>query len=114
LGYAQFCFSQVWEELIAPPITRPGFANFVVIAIGWRLTRGLDAVTEVLVEAQVEGRRHHEAFHRFFSRGTWDPNRLGMWVVWRIVAVFENVGAERIVIDDTLAPKKGAPCVRYR
>ncbi len=97
----------VWEGSIAPPLTRPGFANFIVIAIGWILTRGPHAVTEALVETQVAGRRHHEAFHRFFSRGTWDPDRLGMWVFRRIVAVFGDVGAMRIVIDDTLAPKKG-------
>jgi hypothetical protein len=97
----------VWEETFAPPLTRPGFANFIVIAVGWILTRGPHAVTEALVETQVAGRRHHEAFHRFFSRGTWDPDRLGLWVFWRIVAVFGEVGAVRIVIDDTLAPKKG-------
>ncbi len=97
----------VWEESLAPPLTRPGFANFIVIAVGWILTRGPHTVTEALVETQVAGRRHHEAFHRFFSRGTWDPDRLGLWVFWRIVAVFGDVGAVRIVIDDTLAPKKG-------
>jgi hypothetical protein len=98
----------VWEESIAPPLTRPGFANFIVIAVGWILTRGPHAVTEALVETQVAGRRHHEAFHRFFSRGTWDPDRLGLWVFWRIVAVFGDAGAVSIVLDDTLAPKKGS------
>ena len=97
----------VWEETIAPPLTRPGFANFLVIAVGWILTRGPHAVTEALVETQVAGRRHHETFHRFFSRGTWDPDRLGLWVFWRIRAVFGAADAVRIVLDDTLAPKKG-------
>lgn len=97
----------VWEDTFAPPLTRPGFANLVVIVVGWILTRGPHAVTEALVETQVAGRRHHEAFHRFFSRGTWDPDRLGLWVFWRIVSVFGEVGAVRIVLDDTLAPKKG-------
>jgi DDE superfamily endonuclease len=97
----------VWEDTFAPPLTRPGFANLIVIVVGWILTRGPHAVTEALVETQVAGRRHHEAFHRFFSRGTWDPDRLGLWVFWRIVAVFGDVGAVRIVFDDTLAPKKG-------
>ena len=97
----------VWEGAFAPALTRPGFANLLVIVVGWILTRGPHAVTEALVETQVAGRRHHEAFHRFFSRGTWDPDRLGLWVFWRIVAVFGEAGAVRIVIDDTLAPKKG-------
>ena len=73
----------VWEGVFAPALTRPGFANFVVIATGWVLTRGAHAVTEALVQTGVAGRRHHEAFHRFFSRGTWDPDRLGRRVWWR-------------------------------
>jgi len=97
----------VWEDTFAPSLTRPGFANLIVIVVGWILTQGPHAVTEALVETQVAGRRHHEAFHRFFSRGTWDPDRLGLWVFWRIVAVFGDAGAVRIVFDDTLAPKKG-------
>jgi hypothetical protein len=97
----------VWEETFAPALTRPGFANLLVIVVGWILTRGPHAVTEALVETRVAGRRHHEAFHRFFSRGTWDPDTLGLWVFWRIVAVFGDAGPVRIVIDDTLAPKKG-------
>src|ERR1700735_818905 len=97
----------VWEETFAPTVTRPGYANVFVFVGGWSLTRGPHAVTEALVETQVAGRRHHEAFHRFFSRGTWDPDGVGLWVFRRIVAVFGEVGAVRIVIDDTLAPKKG-------
>ena len=98
----------VWEETFAPALTRPGFANLVVIVTGWVLTRGAHAVTEALVETRVAGRRHHEAFHRFFSRGTWDPDRLGRWVFWRIMVTFGPLDVVRIVLDDTLAPKKGA------
>jgi len=97
----------VWEGTFAPMLTRPGFANLVVIATGWVLTRGPHAVTEALVQTRVAGRRHHEAFHRFFSRGTWDPDRLGRRVWWRIRSTFDIAQVVRIVIDDTLAPKKG-------
>jgi hypothetical protein len=97
----------VWEDTFAPTLTRPGFANFFVIAVGWILTRGPHAVTEALLETRVAGRRHHEAFHRFFSRGTWNPDRLGLWVFWRITAAFGGADVVRIVIDDTLAAKKG-------
>ena len=97
----------VWEGTFAPALTRPGFANLIVIVVGWILTRGPHAVTEALVETRVTGRRHHEAFHRFFSRGTWDPDRLGLWVFGRLATVFGDAGAVRIVLDDTLAPKKG-------
>jgi hypothetical protein len=57
-------------SVVRPALTRPGFANFLIVAVGWIQTLGVHAVTEALVVTGVAGRRHHEAFHRFFSRGT--------------------------------------------
>lgn len=87
-------------------LTARSFANLLVVACGWILTEGSHAVTESLVQMGVAGRRHHEAFHRFFSRGKWDPDLLGRWMFERLVP-FLGDGAIPIVIDDTLAPKKG-------
>jgi hypothetical protein len=86
--------------------TRPSFANFLVVAAGWIQSFGAHAVTEALVVTGVAGKRHHEAFHRFFSRGTWDPDTLGYWL-FRRLEQWTGTGALRICIDDTLAPKKG-------
>lgn len=87
-------------------LTRPSFSNMVVVACGWILTQGQHAITEALVVTGVAGRRHHEAFHRFFSRGTWQPDVLGFWMFRRLEA-FLGDGPLQVVIDDTLAPKKG-------
>jgi hypothetical protein len=97
----------LWEETFRFGLTRPGFANFIVIVSGWILTQGMHAVTEALVTTGVSARRHHEAFHRFFSRGTWSPDLLGRLLFERIE---RGLGDDvvRIVIDDTVAPKKGA------
>jgi hypothetical protein len=97
----------LWEETFRPGLTAPGFANFVVIASGWLLTQGTHAITEALVMTDVAARCHHEAFHRFFSRGTWSPDHLGRCLFWRIRGALCDGGAVRIVLDDTLAPKKG-------
>jgi hypothetical protein len=86
--------------------TRPGFANFLVVAMGWIQTSGTHAVTQALVVTGVAGKRHHEAFHRFFSRGTWQPDDVASWLFRRLERRTGD-GALRIVIDDTLAPKKG-------
>jgi hypothetical protein len=94
-------------EVLRPAFTEPGFRNFIVIASGWVLTRGPHAVTQALVETAVPGRRHHEAFHRFFSRGTWQPDRVG----WLLLEWLLRLGPKaqlHFIIDDTLAPKKGA------
>jgi hypothetical protein len=87
-------------------LTGPSYANMVVVACGWVLTQGPHAVTEALVRTEVAGRRHHEAFHRFFSRGTWDPDRMGLWMFRRLEPFLTNETL-RVVLDDTLAPKKG-------
>lgn len=88
------------------PLTRPGFANFLIVAVGWIQSYGVHAVTEALVVTGVAGKRHHEAFHRFFSRGTWDPDAMGRWLFVRLE---RHTGTEslRVAMDDTLAPKKG-------
>lgn len=97
----------LWEETVRRALTAPGFANFVVIAAGWILTEGTHAVTVALVATDVAARAHHEAFHRFFSRGTWSPDVIGQWIFWRIIDAFGDDDAVRVALDDTLAPKKG-------
>lgn len=96
----------LWEALFLTGFTRPGFANFVVVAVGWILTQGTHAVTEALVMTDVAARRHHESFHRFFSRGSWQPDALGRQVFERIVKSLVR-DVVRVVIDDTVTPKKG-------
>ena len=54
----------------------------------------------------VAGKRHHEAFHRFFSRGSWQPDRMGFWLFKRLER-WTGTGSLRVALDDTLAPKKG-------
>lgn len=94
-------------DVFRPLLTQPSYAHLVTLLVGWVLTTGRHAVTEALVSTDVARRRHHEAYHRFFSRGTWYPDWFGLvifeWVVRRLVK-HAPIGA---VIDDTLAPKKG-------
>jgi hypothetical protein len=94
-------------EVFRPALTRPGFDNLLVLFTGWVLTTGPHAVTQALVMTQVAGVRHHEAFHRFFSRGTWDPDRFGHLLFECVLALLPDGTSVRLAIDDTLAPKKG-------
>jgi len=96
---------EVWRGALTAPAMRLA----VLWALGWLLTPGTHAVTQALVSAGVAGRRHHEAFHRFFSRGTWSPDTVGLLLLARIVAVLVSEDEPlRLAIDDTLAKKKGA------
>lgn len=98
-----------WMEVISPAFTNPGFSNALIIMVGWIETRGSHAVTQALVETGVAGRRHHEAFHRFFSRGTWNPDTVGRLLFERIVGcLLTSGGTIDLVVDDTMVSKKGA------
>lgn len=94
-------------EVFRDALTKPGYQNFVVLAAGWVLTQGKHAVTQALVATAVAERVHWERFHRFFSRGAWNPDDLGRLVVVRIVRLLGDVVPIRVAIDDTLASKKG-------
>jgi hypothetical protein len=97
-----------WLDPYRATLTQPGFRNLLVLAVGWIQTTGRHAVTASLVVTGVAGRRHHEAFHRFFSRGTWCPDQLGHWLFERIRQRLScDQRGLRVVLDDTLAPKKG-------
>lgn len=95
----------VWQ-VFQPYVTRPSFEKLLVIATGWILTTcRTRAITEALVVTRVAGRRHHEAFHRFFSRGTWEPDTLGLALLWRL---HRQGFPLRLLLDDTVNSKKGA------
>lgn len=94
-------------ERLRPAFTQPSFENALVVFAGWILTNGGHAVTQALVATDVARRRHHEAFHRFFSRGTWSPDDVGLLLFDRLVKLLPDGAPVRVVIDDTLAAKKG-------
>jgi hypothetical protein len=95
----------VWEDCFRPALTRPSFIRFVVVLTGWVLTEGPHAVTAALVATDVARRRHWASFHRLLSRATWSVDALGERIFRRIVA--RGVETIRVVLDDTLATKKG-------
>lgn len=94
-------------EVVRPALTQPGLRNGLIIMVGWILTNGRHAVTEALVATDVASRRHHEAFHRFFSRGTWNPDDIGRLLFQRLLTLLHEGDVIRGAIDDTLAEKRG-------
>lgn len=92
---------------IQPAFTRPGFRNAWIVFSGWVLTLGTHAVTQALVVTDVARRVHHERFHRFFSRGAWNPDHVGRMLLRRIAEELCPTGRIVLALDDTLAAKKG-------
>nr|WP_228531225.1 MULTISPECIES: transposase [Myxococcaceae] len=60
-----------------------------------------------MVEARAAGRRHHEGFHRLFSRGAWKPDVLGRLLCLALVALLPAQACVLLALDDTLCPKRG-------
>lgn len=94
-------------EVLRPAFTPAAFTLFVLLFDGWVRTPGRHALTECLIAAGVATGRDHTAFYRFFSRGTWEPDRLGRCV---FEALLKRLGPDELlalVVDDTLAQHKG-------
>ena len=100
-------FLRLLKEVFGPALTLPALRNLLVLVFGWVLLREPHhTVTAALVASGLSGLRHHEAFHRFFSRGTWNPDAIGYYLLRRLER-WVDPGLLHVVIDDTLAPKKG-------
>jgi hypothetical protein len=89
--------------------TAPTFVRFILLVVGWLLTCDPSpggCITEALVAARVSGQMHWAAFHRFFSRASWDPDRLGKTLFDLLEPLLSSTWIE-VAVDDTVAQKRG-------
>ena len=102
--------SAAWAALLqlsAPVFTGRSFAILVDVARGWVLVPGRRTITAIISVTDPEGRRAHDAYHRFVRDGRW-----AMASLWRVVAIhaiarFAPAGVVAIDCDDTLCHKSG-------
>lgn len=96
-----------WFQKLSPAFTQPSWRNALVVFLGWIQICGGHAVTGALVAAGVAGRRHHAAFHRFFSRNRWSTDAVGQLLFRSIVSLLPRDAMIEVVVDDTLTKKSG-------
>jgi len=96
-------FAVLLQDL-AIAMTGPSFENFQVIATGWAFAQHR-TVTGMLLAAGVATRRHHAAFHRFFSQARWSLDDVGLAAFRLLEALCGEVIL--VAVDDTLAHKRG-------
>ena len=94
-------------QLSAPVFTGRSFAILVDVARGWVLAPGRRTITAIISVTDPEGRRAHDAYHRFVRDGRW-----AMASLWRVVAIhaiarFAPAGVVALDCDDTLFHKSG-------
>jgi hypothetical protein len=94
-------------ESLRPVFTLPSFNNFLSLAFGWILTPGRRAITGALVVTGLSQKRHHSAFHRFFSLARWEPDEIGRHLFMTVLKHAPAQGPVAIALDDTLARKRG-------
>ena len=87
--------------------TAPGFAVFTDLLAGWVLTPGRRTITRMLSVADPQGRRAHDAYHRFVRVGRWSMTALWRVLAVHAVAMFAPDATVILDCDDTVYNKTG-------
>jgi hypothetical protein len=87
--------------------TAPSYQRFLTLAAGWLLCTGKHTVTGVMRAAGVVGEREHSGFHRFFSRGAWEPDAVGVALMKLVLTLLPKSARVTLALDDTLARHTG-------
>jgi len=92
----------------APCFTQPSFQIFADLVGAWVLCPARHTVTGLIRVADPEGRRAHDAYHRFLRAGAWSAQHL-----WKILArqavgtLYAGAAVVCLDVDDTLFHKTG-------
>lgn len=89
-----------------PCFRSPSFARFVTLMSGWVLCVGKHTVTGVMRAAGVAD-EPHSGYHRFFNRGVWSPQDVGLVVLSMVLGLVGRTDRVRLTLDDSLARHTG-------
>jgi hypothetical protein len=92
--------------------TALGYRLFCDLMTGWVLAPGRRTITRVLTLADPEGRRAHDACHRFVRAGRWATGKLWRALAIRAARLTRPDGAAGLLAGDTLAHKSGRTLIR--
>lgn len=87
--------------------TAPSASNFVTLMSGWVLDLRRHTITEVVRAAGAVGKKHICSFHRFFSRGRWATDEIGLVLAALVIDQLSATGVVRLIVDDTLGRHTG-------
>jgi DDE superfamily endonuclease len=84
------------------------FQTFQALVAGFLTQPALRTITGMLTGANLAGRRHHDLAYRFFARGRWCPDRLGLVLLDLITAtLIPRAQPLLLAVDDTLWRRSG-------
>ncbi|MCX4244394.1 IS701 family transposase [Paraliomyxa miuraensis] len=87
--------------------TAPSFRRFLTIVMGWIRCTGKHTITGVMRAAGVVGIREHSGYHRFFSRGAWEPDSVGLALMKLVLGLLSKTARVTLAVDDTLGRHTG-------
>lgn len=99
-----------WTDLLEgtrQAFSAAGFGVFVALMAGWAMEPGRRTITAMIGAADPEGRRAHDAYHRFVRCGRWSMEALWRILVVRLVEALVPDGVVSLDVDDTLYKKTG-------
>ncbi len=102
--------ARAWTDLLGKTrevFSAAGFGVFETLMAGWALSPGRRTITAMICAADPEGRRAHDAYHRFVRCGRWSTDALWRVLVVRLVAALCPCGVVGLDADDTLYKKTG-------
>jgi len=100
-------------DCLAPAFTQPSFATCCQLLLGWVLCLGKHTLWRVGYSADPRdcpdhSQRHAwDSYYNFFERSAWSPKGLAYQVALLIVSRLQALGSLTVLIDDTLAHKRG-------
>jgi len=86
--------------------TGPSFDNFLVLVSGMVHAMGSHRITDMLRAAGPAATKHFVTYYRFFSRGRWSLDEVGI-VVLGLAMKLCGVSEVELVVDDTLCRRSG-------
>lgn len=89
-----------------PCFRSPSYARFLTLMSGWLLCVGKHTVTGVMRAAGVAD-ADHSGYHRFFNRGVWSPEDVGLVVLSMALGLVGRTERVRLTLDDSLARHTG-------
>jgi hypothetical protein len=95
-------------SVAAPAFTQPSFGIFSDLVAAWVCCPSRHTITGLIGVADPEGRRAHDAYHRFFRAGAWRPE-----LAWKAIAtaavraLYAGAKVLCLDVDDTLFHKSG-------
>ena len=95
-------------DTFAPCFRAEVFQTFRLVVAAWALCPGPHTLAEVWQATGLAARRHHDLAYSLFRSAQWDWDEVGKILLLLVVAHLIPTGAVWLVVDDTLAHKRGA------